>query len=535
MKTKVYSGRNAMRPVKQYFEWGTVKWLHEPEDVDKGKLMVGHITFLPNTEQKKHLHTGDEQILYILSGKGTQWVDGEEYPLSYGQVYHIPPYAEHAVNNLGNEPLEMIIVYNANSMNYGEILPPVEFSKRYAIENLRNIIDLPMLQKVQDKFSQGSQMSIVIKDEKGDIITEPSNMVDFCQLRCRYDNNCHLKNKGKFYKESETQVKSCCLDLVTVYTPIFVGDTFIGSINCGPVLLNEPSEKSIETLKKEMQRDGNEGLLDSYLNIRILTKGRLHAVMESLITMSHFIVESGIKNLAQKELHQKTIQVMEEHRKQIELEKALNEVKMEALQAQLSPHFLFNTLSVIGELAYMQGAKDAAEATFALSNLLRTTLKRSEEMVKVREEIDYIKDYLLIQKKRFHHLIQEEIDIAEELLEVEVPFMILQILVENTIAHGLETTGEAVTIRIEGRKQQDYMLLKVTDNGCGIKADAMGMLFEKRSETKEGTGIGLVNLKERFNYYYGEDYEFKIESQWGEGTKVFMKLPINRKEKGLEA
>lgn len=532
MKSKVDYGQSVTRPVKQYFEWGTVKWLHEPEDVDKGKLMLGHITFLPNMEQKKHLHTGDEQILYILSGKGLQWVDGEEFSLSYGKVFHIPPYAEHAVKNLGNEPLEMIIVYNANSMNYGEILPPVEFSKRYAIDNIKSIIDLAMLQKVQDKFSRGSQMSIVIKDEKGEIITEPSNMVEFCQLRCKYDNNCHLKNKGKFYKDSETKVRSCCLDLVTVYTPIFVGDTYIGSINCGPVLLNEPSEKTIKILQEEMKIDGNEGLVDAYLKIRVLTKGRLHAIMESLITMSHFIVETGINHLAQKELHQKTIQILEEHRKKIELEKALNEVKMEALQAQLSPHFLFNTLSVIGELAYMQGAKEAAETTFALSNLLRTTLKRSEEMVKVKDEIDYIKDYLLIQKKRFHHLLCEELDIDEELHEVEIPFMTLQILVENTIVHGLEDLGKEVLLRIEGRKQGEFAVFKVTDNGCGIKKETLEKLFDKKSDRKEGTGIGLINLKERFDYYYDGHYTFNIESQWGEGTQVYIKLPIHRKEKG---
>ncbi|SES85562.1 Histidine kinase-, DNA gyrase B-, and HSP90-like ATPase [Natronincola peptidivorans] len=530
MKEKNLNSYNAVRPVKQYFEWGTIKWLHEPE-IGKGTLMVGHTTLLPNREQTKHLHTGDEQILYALSGKGVHWVDGEEYPITYGKVYHIPPYAEHAVKNLGDEPLEMIIVYHANSMDYEEILPPVEFSTRYAVDNLKNIIDVPMLQRVQDKFSEASQMSIVIKDEKGEIITEPSNPLAFCQLRCKYESSCHLNKKKTFYGGSETKVLNCCLDLAMVYTPIFVGDTCIGNIICGPVLLNEPSQEVIEALKKEMERDGNHQLLESYLSLRKLTKGRLYAIIESLKTMSHFIVETGIKNLAQKELHQKTIQVLEENKKKIQLEKALNEVKMEALQAQLSPHFLFNTLSVIGELAYMQGAKEAAETTFALSSLLRTTLKRSEELVKVREEIQYIKDYLLIQKKRFQHLIKEEIQIPDELMEIEVPFMTLQMLVENTIVHGLEITGEEVTIEIRGEKQQDYIAITVTDNGCGIKEEVMEKLFEKKTDTKEGTGIGLVNLKERFAYYYGDDYQFDIKSQQGKGTTVTIKLPIVREER----
>ncbi|AOY75686.1 PocR ligand-binding domain-containing protein [Clostridium formicaceticum] len=531
MKKEKYNNKNVIRPLKQYFEWGTVKWLHEPEEVDKGKLMVGHITFLPNTEQKKHLHTGDEQILYTLSGKGVHWIDGEEYPLSYGRIYHMPPYAEHEVKNLTDEALEMIIVYNATSLDYREILPPVEFTKRFAMDNLKNIIDVTMLQKIQDKFSEASQMAIVIKDEKGEIITEPSNLSAFCKLHCSYDTNCHLKNKKTIEVANETKVANCCLDLVTVHTPIFMGDTYIGSISCGPVFLNEPSKETIKVLEKEVK--GNEELMTAYLNLRRMTKGRLHAIIESLMTMSHFIVESGISHLAQKELHKKTIQVLEEQKKKIELEKTLQEVKMGVLQAQLSPHFLFNTLSVIGELAYMQGAKEAAETTFALSNLLRTTLKKSEELVKVKEELDYIQDYLFIQKKRFQHLIQTKIDMEEAVLDIEIPFMTLQILVENTIAHGVEALGREVTITLEGRRKNNYLYLQVMDDGCGIKKEVMEKLFEKKSDEKEGTGIGLNNLKERFSYYYGEDFQFDIQSHWGEGTKVFIKLPITNYKKEL--
>ncbi|AKL93802.1 histidine kinase [Clostridium aceticum] len=532
MKKEKYNNKNVIRPLKQYFEWGSVKWLHEPEELDKGKLMVGHITFLPNTEQKKHLHTGDEQILYILSGKGLHWIDGEEYLLSYGRIYHIPPYAEHQVKNLSDEALEMIIVYNATSLNYREILPPVEFTKRFAMENLKNIIDLTMLQKIQDKFSEASEMAIVIKDEKGEIITEPSNLSAFCKQHCGYSTNCHLKNKKVMAGDSETKVANCCLDLVTVHTPIFMGDTYIGSISCGPVFLNEPSKEVIKHLEEEIQ--GDQERMEAYLNLRRMTKGRLHAIIESLMTMSHFIVESGISHLAQKELHKKTIQVLEEQKKKIELEKTLQEVKMGVLQAQLSPHFLFNTLSVIGELAYMQGAKEAAETTFALSSLLRTTLKKSEEMVTVREELAYIQDYLFIQKKRFQHLIQTKINMKEAVLDIEIPFMTLQILVENTIAHGVEALGKEVTIIIEGKKVRDHIYLQVIDNGCGIKKEVMEKLFDKNSDEKKGTGIGLNNLKERFSYYYGEDFQFDVQSQRGEGTKVFIKLPITNYKKESE-
>ncbi|ABR49662.1 histidine kinase [Alkaliphilus metalliredigens QYMF] len=519
-----------IRPVKQYFEWGTVKWLHEPEDVNEGKMMVGHVMFLPNTNQMNHLHTGDEQILYALTGKGIHWVDGKEYPLSSGKVYHIPPYVEHAVKNLSDDPLEMIIVYNASSLNYSEVLPPVEFSKRYAIDNMKEILDLRILQKVQDKFADASQLAIVIEDDKGEIITKPSNPSMLCQIRCSNKEDCRLNSKELSTNRMETKVINCCLDLFRVHTPIFLGDTYIGSISCGPVLLNDPSDTAINTLEKEIEEGLDAKALEDYLNIRRLTKGRLHAIMESLMTMSHFIVETSINNLAQKELHQKTIQMLEENKKKIELENALNAAKMEILQSQLSPHFLFNTLSVIGELAYMQGAKEAAETTFALSKLLRTSLKKSEELIKVREEVDYIKDYLFIQKKRFQDL-QTEIDIEKSVLDVEIPFMALQLLVENAITHGFESAGKKVTITIRGRSQGKYVFLRVIDNGSGIKEEVLKRLFLKDSTIKQGTGIGIVNLEERLSYYYGEDFLFNIDSQWGIGTEVMLKIPIERQKK----
>lgn len=528
-----YKNINSLRPIKQYFEWGTVKWVHEPEDADMGKLMVAHVHFLPNVEQNKHLHTGDEQIMYILSGKGIQMVDGIEYPLSYGKIYHIPPYAEHYVKNLTDKPLEMIIVYNANSIRYKEFMPPIEFPKKYDIDNLENAIDLVALQRVQDKSSQAFHMSIVIKNEKGEIITEPSNVSEFCKIRCEYNKNCQLRNRERIDFIRETQVKSCCLDLATVHTPILVGDTYVGNIICGPVLLNEPSEKTIRILKKEMQTYGCKNLLESYLNIRVITKGRLYAIMESLGTMSNFIVESGVNNLGQQDLHQKTIQILEEQRKQMELEKALNAMKIEVLQAQLSPHFLFNTLGVIGELAYIKGAKEAAETTFALSNLLRQTLKRVEDMVKVRQEVNYIKDYLFIQKKRFQHSIEEVIDIDEELMDIKIPFMTLQLLAENTIIHGLEDRDKKVKLHIIGRKKGDYIALQIIDNGSGIRREALADIFCEKANENGEKSIGLANLKKRFIHYYGDNFKLEIEGQRGQGTRVSIELPIINNKEGV--
>jgi len=531
-------GFNALRPVKQYFDWGTVKWLEEPGDFKKGELLVGHVTFLPHKKQDEHLHTGDEQILYIISGIGEHWIDGHVHPLVPGMVYHISPYAKHELRNTGDDPLEMIIVYNPSSVNSNMILPSTEFTREYtenyAVENLKDIIDIPALQEIQDKFSDAASLAIVIQDKGGNILTETSNLPDFCKMRCQQNKECKLKTRFILPDQKEPRVISCCYDSVSITAPIYFRNQYIGSILCGPVFLNQPSEKTLTVIKQEEQQYENPSLVQSYLKIRKITKGRLYAIIELLKTINKVIVEMGTNNLAHKELHAKTLRILEEIQARNQLEKALAEAKMKAIQAQMSPHFLFNTLSVIGELAYMKGAKEAAQTTFALSSLLRKSLRKSQELVTVKEELEYIQDYIFIQQKRFRNFMKTEIEVSNEVMNLKTPFMTLQILVENAIIHGLQPSKKQGVLKITGQLKDEYMVLEVIDNGIGISCDRLqGILKGNNKISAKGAGLGLTNLKERLSYYYGEDFKFNIISEYRKGTRISIILPLVNKRGDL--
>ncbi len=525
---------NALRPVKQYFEWGTVKWLDEPEDTDQGRLLVGHVTFLPHKRQDEHLHTGDEQILYIISGNGEHWVDGRCYPLLPGMVYHISPYARHELRNAGDQPLEMIIVYNPSSSNHSRILPSPEFTREYIenykVQNLRDIIDIAALQKIQDKFSDASSLAIVIRDKEGNALTEVSNLPDFCSMRCRQYKGCKFKSRIVSADREEPVVIRCCYESISVHAPIYFGDQYIGNILCGPVFLNEPSREAIEAVRTEGRKYGNPDMVEAYMGIRKITRARLYAIIELLKTINRYIVETGINTLGHRELHAKTLRILEEVQARNQLEKSLAEARMKAVQAQMSPHFLFNTLSIIGELAYMKGAREAAETTFALSNLLRKSLKKSQELVPVKEEIEYIEDYILIQQKRFRSFVKTDINVSEEIMDLRIPFMTLQILVENAIIHGLHPSERQGMLAIEGEREDGYMVLKVEDNGVGIPQSRLQDVIKGNLKiSTSGAGLGLINLKERLSYYYGEDYELDINSRYGEGTTIRVTLPLKGK------
>jgi len=518
--------RNAsvLSPVKQSFEWGYVRWLHEPEDLEKGKLVVGHVTFFPHKKQENHLHTGDEQILYTISGKGEHNIDGHSYPLLPGTVYHIPPYAKHSVRNLGDELLEMIIVYNINSLNYSKILPQIDFTENYDVNNLKDIIDIQVLQDIQDKFSKAVDLAIVIKNREGEILTEPSNIPVFCRLQWQKGKHC-LLDENHTPPQRNSTIIPCCYNLVSVSAPIYFSNRYIGSIFCGPVILNEPSPKTLRQMKTDGHRDDDQ-IIKEYLNITRVTKGRLYAVIETLKTINNFIVEMGINNLVHRELHNKTVQILKEVQERNKLERTLSETKMKLIQAQISPHFLFNTLSTIGQMAYMKGAKEAAETTFALANLLRTSLRKSPEMIAVRDELKFIEDYILIQKKRFKNIVETHIDVSDRLKDYKIPFLTLQTLVENAIIRGFEPSEKPGILRITGILKGKYMFFEVADNGQGIPEKVLKRILKgNRGSSLRNAGLGLYNLRQRLIHYYGSDFDFKIESEYGKGTRVGLMIP----------
>lgn len=519
---------NFFKAKKQKFDWGSINWIHEPKD--KGKMLIGHVVFLPFKVQGKHLHTGDEQMIYTISGKGEHWINDKYYPLVPGSYYHISAYAEHDIRNTGETPLEMIIVYNTNNMFLDDLVPKVDFIENYNGKSLIDLVDENVLQSLMDDLSKAIDLSIVIQDEKGNALTKLNNFPEFCKEYSKKCDCCHMVDSSKYksnFKEGY-KIESCCSDLVKINAPIYLNDSYIGNIICGPVILNNCSKDIIEKLKEEELEYDLDDLVNKYLKIRIVTKGRLYAIMESLKRINNYIVDMALKRMINEEFQKKSVELLKQKKDKIELEKNLVEAQMKVIQTQISPHFLFNTLSVIGQLAYMKGAKDAADTTFALSSLLRTSLTKAQEFVTIEEEIKYIKDYVFIQNKRFDDVIKLKIDIDDNAKDKCIPFMTIQILVENAIVHGFEQLVNPGEIRIKASVKDNELLLIVKDNGVGISDEAILNFFNNCTSNikTKGAGIGLNSMYKRLKYYYNNDFGFDIKRDNEVGTIVTLELPL---------
>jgi two-component system LytT family sensor kinase len=204
-----------------------------------------------------------------------------------------------------------------------------------------------------------------------------------------------------------------------------------------------------------------------------------------------------------------------EHRLQ-EQEKLLLAAKIEALASQISPHFLFNTLASISSLIRTQ-PETARTLITKLSGLLRRLMRSTDHFVTLREEIESVDEYLDIEVVRFGPQLNVVKDIRPETLDVVVPSMILQPLVENSIKHGLARKVGGGRITIKAMLRDGHTVIEVHDDGLGMSED--------RLEHALGGGIGLSNVNERLRTIYGAQYHLKLTSVPGQGTCARVEIP----------
>ena len=206
--------------------------------------------------------------------------------------------------------------------------------------------------------------------------------------------------------------------------------------------------------------------------------------------------------------------------------------EFDSLQAQINPHFLYNTLDIIVWQIENEKQSEAVHTVTALARFFRLSLGKGKNIVTVKAEIEHVKNYLMIQHMRFKNKFDYEFDIAEDVLELSSLKLMLQPLVENAIYHGMEFMDGDGLIKIRAWREADELYLSVTDNGLGMTEDKVSLVLEGKSNSGNGrgSGIGVKNVNERIKLYFGEDYGLKIDSEPDVGTTIIIHLPAKKYE-----
>lgn len=395
---------------------------------------------------------------------------------------------------------------------------------------LGDIVNTDVLQEIQDKFSETTGLAAVIVDAEGKPVTKTSNFTGLCRyIRSKPEGmarcfGCDDRGGRKAIDLRQPVVYRCHSGLTDLAAPIIVQDQYIGAFLAGQVVLYREEGEDVKAGMYKRLADlelDNEVLSDLFDQVKEVQENNIKAAADLIYIMANYIVEIGVVNIVQKTL-------MQELQAKAELETLLKATELKALQSQVNPHFLFNTLNTIARLAMLEGASQTQEVAYALSDLLRNNLRDMDRLRTVEEEMKSVQDYLTIQKVRFGERVQSSIQIAPEIFAARLPALTLQPLVENAIIHGLEGRIEGGEIRIGGNLYENEVNLEISDTGIGVDEGTIAAIFreEKRRKSQgQTTGLGILNVHKRIRHYFGGQYGVTMQSRLGVGTTISIRFP----------
>lgn len=219
-------------------------------------------------------------------------------------------------------------------------------------------------------------------------------------------------------------------------------------------------------------------------------------------------------------------------KKEQEIQEKLKNSEIKALEAQINPHFLYNTLDTINWMAIDREAYDVSNAIGSLAYILRYGITNSNAVVTIQDEAEWLKQYIFLQQTRLKHTFVCDVDIQPECAEIKIHKLLLQPFVENAILHGFENVNRTHRLSIVIRKSEKGMIIRIEDNGKGIEPEVLDKIKSgTMPKTTDKNHIGLENAITRIRMYYGEDAQILLESEVDVGTTVILLFPVDEGEK----
>jgi LytS/YehU family sensor histidine kinase len=309
----------------------------------------------------------------------------------------------------------------------------------------------------------------------------------------------------------------CHAGLIQVAVPICFEGKLLGALVCGEIAEKKPEMQQRDKIGKlaaELNLDQEE-LRRAYAQLTPWGKGKVKTVGRLLETMVACTTDFYYSRLNEEKL---------------KLEKTLKIAELKTLQSQINPHFLLNALNTIFMMALMEEAQETQKLIKALAALLKNNLQKERKMTTLREELAVIDDYLFIQKTRFGDRLQVEKEIDPVLLEMEVPQLILQPLVENAVMHGIEPKEEPGLLKLAGWREGELVYFSIEDDGVGMTEKRLQEVRRCLSDIDgDCENMGLFNVHKRCRLLYGAGFGLTVKSVPGLGTRVLLVLPLGAK------
>lgn len=398
---------------------------------------------------------------------------------------------------------------------------------------LNDLITEDFQNEIQDSFSRATGFGVIFTDAEGNHIGSKNNFCKFCKkinetpLGAFY---CSCTNKNAIANALETKKPSiyiCHAGLVNIEIPLIFENECIGAITAGNVTCLEKDLYPHEPTPKDINWLDDPDLAEYYNEISIVTKEQIEGTTATLSNITNYIIQTAAYAQTQRELAQRSDELLKEVTHRNKLEQQLKIAQLDALQKQVTPHFIFNVVNSISRLMSMEDYHTAQEMLNSFAQMMRYSLANVRTSVTLRQEIDYIDNYLAIQKIRFGNRIDYTIKCDNSLKDMLIPFFSIQPLVENAIEHGLLNKEIGGKLKLTCSALDGFILIQVMDNGIGICSNELTHLQKSLLITDQpGTQlhIGLYNCCQRFRLMFGNNVDFTIDSRMFSGTKINIRI-----------
>ncbi|WP_420539871.1 histidine kinase [Paenibacillus polymyxa] len=222
--------------------------------------------------------------------------------------------------------------------------------------------------------------------------------------------------------------------------------------------------------------------------------------------------------------------LIEKDKQSLEMRRLVKELELLALQNQINPHFLFNTLNVLSKLAILEGAEKTSDLIVSLSNLLRYSLQKLDKPVTLQEELGHISEYVTIQQARFRDRIRFDLHFDASVLQQQIPALTIQPFIENAFLHGVADMENGAIITLTLSRAGEDVQIEISDNGKGMTEETrLSVLrLEGGAESSSSTGLGMQNVFRRLQLFYEKEGMIEIRSHIGLGTTITIRIPVKK-------
>jgi len=443
--------------------------------------------------QEWYLHAAESELPYTFSPPHIQNIFAGEY-------FWTVTLSRKLRDESGSFPVGSLFALDMNFSQMEQYCADVTIGKRgyvFIVDEENNIIYHPQQQVVNAGLKSEDLAFIAGKDDGEFLHSADDSIVVIRSL-----DNTGWRLVGISYLSETSEVKREIMTYLIIFLAAAIPAIFGLSLGVSKLVLR-PLARLTESMKKV--RDGD-------FNIRTETQST-YEVEQLSNTFNHMV--DRINELMGQVIHE---------------QEELRKTELKALQAQINPHFLYNTLGSILWMCEQNKGPEAAVMVTALSNLFRISISKGKELIPIRDELKHAESYLIIQKVRYKDQFTYTIDADESLLDCLCPKICLQPLIENAIYHGIDRCVDDGKISIRIAEEEGGILMQVSDNGLGMSEEMMAGILQ--SESGHDYGIGLKNVNSRIQIFFGKQYGIKISSRLDEGTCVDIHIPKTKGETG---